>query len=248
MIRGRTRTLAVAWLLAGSVATASLSAQSLPPKEREALDGWYRHTVERTPGGLWGIALVSMDGRILWSASPELELVPASTAKLFTTGFPWSVVGGNSRITTRVVGDGALDRNSGRWVGAWALELGGDPTLERSGRNGPKLLELARRLRERGVRVLEGPLALTSRTGPAASSYPATCSTEFQGKLYAPPVGPVTLHENTVSLTFRPGRDVGSPPSLVSAYPAGVDRLIHIAATTVGGSGSRLWLVPAPDG
>jgi D-alanyl-D-alanine carboxypeptidase len=51
-----------------------------------------------------------------------------------------------------------------------------------------------------------------------------------------------------VSLTFRPGRDVGSPPSLVSAYPAGVDRLVHIAATTVGGSGSRLSLLPAPDG
>jgi D-alanyl-D-alanine carboxypeptidase/D-alanyl-D-alanine-endopeptidase (penicillin-binding protein 4) len=248
MIPVRVRTLAVACLLAGSAAPASLSAQTLPPKEREALDEWYRRTVERTPGGVWGIAVASMDGRILWSASPELELVPASTAKLFTTGFSRSRVGGNSRITTRVVGDGALDRNSGRWLGAWALELGGDPTLERSGRNGPKLLELARRLRQRGVRVLEGPLALTSRTGPAASSYPASWSTEFQGKLYAPPVGPVTLHENTVSLTFRPGRDVGSPPSLVSAYPAGVDRLVHIAATTVGGSGSRLSLLPAPDG
>jgi D-alanyl-D-alanine carboxypeptidase/D-alanyl-D-alanine-endopeptidase (penicillin-binding protein 4) len=248
MIRARTRALAGVWLVGAAASTASLSAQTLPPGARIALDGWYQRTVQRTPGGVWGIAVATMDGKILWSASPELEMVPASTAKLFTTGFSRARVGGNSRITTRVVGDGALDRNSGRWRGAWALELGGDPTLERPGRNGPKLLELAHRLRERGVRVLDGPLALTSRTGPAASSYPVTWSTEFQGQLYAPPVGPVTLHENTVSLTFRPGRDVGSPPLLVSAYPAGVERLVRIAAITVGGSGSRLSLLPAPDG
>jgi D-alanyl-D-alanine carboxypeptidase len=68
------------------------------------------------------------------------------------------------------------------------------------------------------------------------------------GRLYAPPVGPVTLHENTISLTVRPGRDVGSPPTLVSAYPAGVDRLIRMNATTVGGTRRRLALIADPDG
>ncbi len=68
------------------------------------------------------------------------------------------------------------------------------------------------------------------------------------GQLYAPPVGPVTLHENTISLTFRPGQDVGSPPTLVSAYPAGVERLVRMSATTVGGSRRRLVLTADPDG
>jgi D-alanyl-D-alanine carboxypeptidase/D-alanyl-D-alanine-endopeptidase (penicillin-binding protein 4) len=58
----------------------------------------------------------------------------------------------------------------------------------------------------------------------------------------------VTLHENTISLTIRPGRDVGSPPSLVSAYPAGVDRLVRMNATTVGGTRRRLTLTPDADG
>ena len=49
-------------------------------------------------------------------------------------------------------------------------------------------------------------------------------------------MGPVTLHENTISLNLRPGRDVGSPPSFIWAYPAGVDRLVRMSATTVGGS------------
>jgi D-alanyl-D-alanine carboxypeptidase/D-alanyl-D-alanine-endopeptidase (penicillin-binding protein 4) len=225
-----------------------LTAQELTSAERARVQEWYVRTVERTGDGQWGIAIGTMDGRILWSLNPELELIPASTAKLFTTGFTRARAGGGARISTRVIGRGRLDSASGRWQGSWQLELGGDPTLDRPGRGGPTLRELARQLREQGIRVLEGPLALTSRTGPAASRYPAVWSTDFEGQLYAPPVGPVTLHENTISLTFRPGSDVGSPPALVSAYPAGIERLVRINATTVGGSRRRLGLVPDSDG
>ncbi len=240
-------TLALA-VVCGAQAGPRAEAQSLAPREREALETWYRRTAERTGRGEWGVAVGTMDGRILWSMSPELALIPASTAKVFTTGFTRARVGGDSRITTRVVGEGTLDPTSGRWQGTWALELGGDWTLDRSGRNGPTLRELARRLRARGVRQLEGPLALTSRNGPASSHYPSVWAADFEGQLYAPPVGPVALHENTISLTYRPGRDTGAPPTLVSAYPDGVDRLIRMAATTVSGSGGRLWLSANADG
>jgi serine-type D-Ala-D-Ala carboxypeptidase/endopeptidase (penicillin-binding protein 4) len=247
MVRRLNGTL-VAAVLVGSVASSPARAQSLAPKELEALETWYRRTADRTGNGEWGVAVGTMDGRVLWSVSPELALIPASTAKVFTTGFTRSRVGGDSRITTSVVGDGALELTSGRWQGTWALDLGGDWTLDRAGRSGSTLRELARRLRARGVRQLEGPLVLTSRTGPAASYYPSVWSTDFEGQLYAPPVGPVALHENTISLTYRPGRDTGAPPLLVSAYPDGVERLIRMNATTVSGSGGRLWLTPAADG
>jgi D-alanyl-D-alanine carboxypeptidase/D-alanyl-D-alanine-endopeptidase (penicillin-binding protein 4) len=224
------------------------AAQELSGRERAELEDWFRRTSERTPGGQWGISIGTMDGRLLWSVSPQLELVPASTTKLFTTGFSRARMGGGARITTRVIGDGRLDTVSGKWVGTWALELGGDPTLDRAGRNGPTLRELARQLQQRGVRVLAGPLAVTSRTGPATSHYPTVWSPDFMGQLYAPPVGPVALHENTVSLTFRPGREVGAPPQLVSAYPDGVGRMVRIAATTVDGRRRRLSLRADPDG
>jgi D-alanyl-D-alanine carboxypeptidase/D-alanyl-D-alanine-endopeptidase (penicillin-binding protein 4) len=227
---------------------ASATAQDLSESERAELDAWFQRTTERTPGGLWGISIGTMDGRVLWSVSPELELVPASTTKLFTTGFSRTRMGGGARFTTRVIGDGRLDSASGKWIGSWALQLGGDPTLDRAGRAGPTLRELARQLRDRGVRVLEGPLALTSKTGPATSRYPSVWSPDYEGQLYAPPVGPVALHENTVSLTFRPGREPGAPPQLVSAYPDGVSRMVRIAATTVGGRGRRLSLRSDPDG
>src|SRR5690349_1019632 len=238
----------VAAIVAAAVACSPVQAQSLGPRELDALQSWYRRTAERTGNGEWGVAVGTMDGRVLWSMSPELALIPASTAKVFTTGFTRTRVGGDGRITTRVVGDGSLDINSGRWQGTWALDLGGDWTLDRDGRSGSTLSELARRLRARGVRELEGPLVLTSRTGPATSHYPSVWPAEFEGQLYAPPVGPVALRENTISLTYRPGRDTGAPPTLVSGYPEGVDRLIRMQATTVSGSGGRLWLTPAADG
>jgi D-alanyl-D-alanine carboxypeptidase/D-alanyl-D-alanine-endopeptidase (penicillin-binding protein 4) len=241
------RTLMVVLWLSGTSALPA-AAQELSPREQAELEAWFRRTSERTPGGQWGISIGTMDGRVLWSVSPELELVPASTTKLFTTGFTRTRMGGGARFTTRVIGDGRLDTVSGKWIGTWALQLGGDPTLERAGRAGPTLRELARQLQERGVRVLEGPLAVTSKTGPAASRYPTVWSPDYEGRLYAPPVGPVALHENIISLTFRPGREAGAPPQLVSAYPDGVARMIRIAATTVGGRGKRLSLRSDPDG
>ena len=54
-------------------------------------------------------AVTPVDGRVLWSVSPELELIPASTTKLFTTGFSRTRMGGGARFTTRVIGDGRLE-------------------------------------------------------------------------------------------------------------------------------------------
>lgn len=247
-MRRRLHTTLVLMALYPVLPRGGIAAQELTPFEQAQVEDWFRRTTERTRDGEWGIAIGTMGGRVLWSMNPDLELVPASTAKLFTVGFTRARAGGWARISTRVIGRGSLDSATGRWQGAWQLELGGDPTLERPGRAGPSLRELARQLYARGIRQFEGPLALTSRTGPAASRYPAAWSADFVGQLYAPPVGPVTLHENTISLTFRPGRDVGSPPTLVSAYPAGVERLVRMSATTVGGSRRRLTLTADPDG
>ncbi len=245
-MRRQYRTLMV-FLCLSAASAMPAAAQTLSPRERAELEAWYVRTTTRT-GGQWGISIGTMDGRLLWSASPDVDLIPASTAKVFTTGFSRTRMGGGARFTTRVIGDGRLDTVSGKWVGTWALQVGGDPTLDRAGRAGPTLRELARQLHERGVRVLDGPLAVTSKNGPAASRYPTVWSPDYEGQLYAPPVGPVALHENTISLTFRPGYEVGSLPQLVSAYPDGVASMVRISATTVGGRSRRLSLSSDPDG
>ena len=52
-----------------------------------------------------------------------------------------------------------------------------------------------------------------------------------------------TRSRSPIGRAAKPGA-----PDLVSAYPDGVDRLIRMSATTVSGSGGRLWLTPNADG
>jgi D-alanyl-D-alanine carboxypeptidase/D-alanyl-D-alanine-endopeptidase (penicillin-binding protein 4) len=247
-MRPSRRTLATLACLCGALTSrpASLTAQTLTPALREQIETWYARTVRRASGD-WGIAIGTMDGRVLWSAQPELPLVPASTAKVFTTGFARSRVGADARKTTRVLGTGHLDAQ-GTWVGDWSIEVTGDPTFERPDRSGPTLLELARSLGQHGVRRLEGPLYITSALGAVEARYPSVWSDRYVGKLYAPPIGPVTLHENTASFTVRPARHLGGAPEFVSAIPAGAERLVRNGAVTVAGRGSRLFLSARPDG
>ena len=60
-----------------------------------------------------------------------------------------------------------------------------------------------------GVRKLTGPLQLQSSNGPANAVYPAVWSSRHQGRIFAPLVGPLTLHENVVWITVQPGARVG---------------------------------------
>jgi len=226
-------------LLLGAV---PLRAQTLSEPVLARIQEWYGETAQRTKGE-WGIAIGTLDGQVLWSAQPEKPLTPASTAKVFTTGFARTRVGPQARKTTRVVGVGRLDQ-AGVWQGAWSIEMTGDPTFERPDRSGPTLRELAEGLARRGVRRLEGPLAVTSAMGPLEARYPSVWASRYQRKLYAPLISPATLHENTVSFTVRPGRHLGAAPEFVTVIPAGAERLVKNGARTVAGSRSRLHLVP----
>ena len=181
MIQRLLRTLVIFLSLSAVTTARVLVAQTLSPRELAQVEDWFRRTSARTGEGQWGVAIGTMEGRVLWSTNPHQELIPASTVKIFTVGFARARAGGGARIATRVIGRGQLDSLTGRWRGGWQLELGGDPTLERSGRPGPTLRALAKQVRDRGISVLEGPLVLTSRTGPASSSFPPVWSADFAG-------------------------------------------------------------------
>jgi serine-type D-Ala-D-Ala carboxypeptidase/endopeptidase (penicillin-binding protein 4) len=211
------------------------------------LIGWYEASSRRAPGQ-WGIAVADQTGRMLWSMNPDHPLVPASTVKLFTTGFARSVLGGTARRPTRVVGIGGLNPETGAWEGSWALELNGDPTLERAQGSGPSLYDLALQLASGGIRKLNGPLKVQSAEGPATAVYPAAWSIRHRGRLFAPPVGALTLHENIVWITVKPGAKVGHKVRLVETAPQGITSLVTVTATTRSGRRSRLRLSHRKDG
>ena len=239
------RTLGLAVLLLSSAPP--LRAQTDPQWLSERMVEWYQ-SASRSAPGQWGIAIGDPTGRILWSMNPEQELIPASTVKLFTTGFARSVLGGSARRATRVVGEGELDLQTGEWIGPWALELNGDPSLERAQGSGPTLYDLALQLASGGVRRLTGPLEVRSADGPATAVYPAAWSARHRGRLFAPLVGPMTVHENIVWLTIRPGAKAGHRARLVETAPSGIGSLVTVTAKTVSGRRSRLSLRRRQDG
>jgi len=222
------------------------AAQAIAADMARALDDWYARS-QRVAPGQWGVAVATASGRVLWSANPDAQLIPASTAKIFTTGFARSIVGSDARLATRVIARGQLD-SAGVWVGSWTLELNGDPTLERTARSGPMLRDLAKRLSAAGVRELRGPMILTSATGSTETRIPAVWGDHYVGQLYAPPVGAVTLHENRVGWSLRPAGMIGAPPAVVYSVPAGAEALVKVTARTVAGSGQKLTLIALPDG
>lgn len=226
---------------------APLQAQTDSHWLSERMDAWYQRARRSAPGE-WGIAVADQSGRELWSVNADQALMPASTVKLFTTGFARSVLGGSARRPTRVVGVGSLEPATGEWVGSWALEVNGDPSLERAEGSGPTLYDLALQLSGGGVRRLTGPLQLQSSNGPANASYPAVWSSRHQGRIFAPLVGPLTLHENIVWMTIRPGTRVGQRARLIETAPDGIGSLVSVTATTRSGRRSRLSLRPRADG
>ncbi|HXI20949.1 MAG TPA: D-alanyl-D-alanine carboxypeptidase/D-alanyl-D-alanine-endopeptidase [Gemmatimonadales bacterium] len=249
-MRSITPVPACLWIAALATAgvVAPVRSQELTPGLKTKLERWYR-SAHRTAPGTWGIAVADQEGQILWSVNPDEALIPASTVKLLTTGYARSVLGSDARRATRVVGYGRLDEDDGRWIGRWALQLNGDPTLESPTGSGPKLLDLANQLAAQGIRHLQGPLQVLSGNGqPAEAHFPRVWRTANWGSIYAPLVGSLTLHENMVMLYVQPGSRPGARARLVETSPSGLDALVNVHATTVPGRRSRLRINRMADG
>lgn len=239
------RRLAVAALVLGA---APLAAQTLDDATLGRIDGWFQRAQRRAPGA-WGIAIADGTGRLLWSHQAHQPLIPASTVKLFTTGFARSVVGPEARRATRVLTTGRVHPATGDLAGGWALELNGDPTLGRQAAAGPQLEDLARALADAGVRRLHGPLHVQSADGaPARAEYPAVWAARHRGRKFAPPVGALVLNENLITVTVAPATRTGRPAVLIGSAPAGLGSIVKVTAKTASGRRAKLGLTANRDG
>lgn len=240
---------AISAMAAPSLTFAQFSAPAVvaSPTLQQQLDEWYRQAIRVAPG-TWGIAIASQDGQLLWAMNPTTQLIPASTVKVFTTGYGRSMVGAEARRSTRVIGAGHIDPLTGAWLGSWSLEVNGDFTLGRTGRSGPSLTDLARQLAEQGVRSLTGPFAVVTEFGTAEARFPSVWANRHRGRLFAPPVGPLTVNENTVTVRVTPNRVSGRAPVIADASPLGLTYLISNRARTVDGRANRLRVLATPEG
>lgn len=238
--------LALAAALAAAPSALAQAPGKIDPTLQEQLNRWFSGAA-RSARGEWGVAVADSKGQLVWGVNATRQLIPASTVKLFTTGYARSVLGGEARQLTRVLGVGTVDA-TGTWLGTWALEVNGDPTLERPLRTGPTLSDLATQLADRGIRRLIGPLSVQSAWGPADAAWPTAWAARHRGRRFAPLVGEVLLNENMVTLTVAPGSRSGAPPRVSVARPEGVEGLVDMKARTVAGRRNALGIRQLGDG
>jgi D-alanyl-D-alanine carboxypeptidase/D-alanyl-D-alanine-endopeptidase (penicillin-binding protein 4) len=253
--------LGLALILAGCVSAASLAENierliAASPAARTAF---------------WGIRIVDLaSGRTLYEANPDHFFIPASNTKLFTTAMALARLGPDFTFRTRVLADGPPDAE-GRIHGDLRLVGGGDPNLSARAipyRIGPvtgnplaAIENLADQVAARGVKRIEGGV-VGDDTWYVWEPYAVGWSIDDPRSDDGPPVSALTLNDNTLTLTIRPGAAVGdlavlslNPPveyylleNRIRTVAAGGDRRVRMERIP-GSRDVRLWgTLPLRDG
>jgi D-alanyl-D-alanine carboxypeptidase/D-alanyl-D-alanine-endopeptidase (penicillin-binding protein 4) len=213
------------------------------PSLREGIDA----ILESSPAArraFWGIQVVSLKtGDILYERGQERFFTPASNTKLFSTALALIRLGPDHRFQTVVGADRELDP-SGRLAGDLLFVGGGDPMLsarEVPYRKGPvtgnplrAIEELAEQLAARGLRRIDGDLI-----GDDTAYVWEPCA-EGWGQEdvlweYGAPVSALTVNDNSIRLTLRPGKLAGEPTRVFLSPPFEYYSIDNRVVTTSGG-------------
>ena len=222
-----------------------LSAAGLPESIQKLLDS---SPSART--AFWGIQILDLStGKTLYELNPDHYFVPASNAKLFTTALALTRLGPDFTFQTRVLAPAAPD-SSGRLRGPLRLYGGGDPNLSARAvpyRLGPvtgnplaAIQDLADQLLARGVKFVDGDI-VGDDTWYLWQPYATGWAIDDPQSDDGPPISALTLSDNALTLSVRPGAAAGDPAALsfspssefyrienrVRTVPVGAERLIQ---------------------
>jgi len=218
----------------------------------------------------WGIQIVDLAaGKTLYELNSDHFFIPASNTKLFSISLALLRLGPDFTFQTRVLSPSPPD-DQGRIRGSLRLAGGGDPNL--SGRAVPYRMgsttgnplaaieDLADQVVARGVRRVEGDI-IGDDTRYLWQPYAVGWAIEDPQSDDGPPISALTLNDNTIALTIRPGAAAGDPAALtwnpplefyrvenrVRTVPAGGPRLIQFQRAP-GSLDAQLWgTIPLRD-
>lgn len=196
------RTLVAVALLAPPLAAQSLGRRLDARLDAPELD---RH--------LWGVAVSTLDGRPLYDRNAERLFIPASNTKLVIAAAATVLLGPDFTVRTSVYGTGPLI--DGVLEGDLVLYGRGDPTFSRrcyhvdESRPGAcetdpaaKFRDLARQLRERGVRRVSGDLVGDGSYFDGQLVHPAWETYDLNW-WYAAPVSGLGFNDNAVDIVIE---------------------------------------------
>ena len=182
-----------------------------------------------------GVKVVSLEtGRVLFEQNANKLLRPASNMKLYTVAAALDRLSPDYRFVTSVYAPAKPDVN-GVVQGNLTIYGRGDPSIAARFNNGnyfKGIQDLAERIVAAGVKRVEGDLVgdETYFTGP---QYGAGWEWEDLQWWYGAEVSALTVNDNALDLSVKPGAQVGAPAVITTGPP---DPLLTISNRVVTGA------------
>nr|CDQ34757.1 D-alanyl-D-alanine carboxypeptidase DacB precursor [Virgibacillus halodenitrificans] len=176
-------------------------------------------------------------GESLGAMHPTRRLSPASVTKLYTAAASLDRWGPQHRFTTQLMATGNVDAQ-GVLHGDLVLDGGGDPAL-----TSENLWRLVQRLRERGVRAVDGQLVVSQwRFGPVTCVTTDRCEARTRSdNAYSASLSSAAVNYGSWCNRVKPGAAVGDAAAISDcATVAPLIRLDNQVKTVAHGRDSRL--------
>jgi len=176
-------------------------------------------------------------GESLGAIHPTRRLSPASVTKLYTAAASLDRWGPQHRFTTQLVSSGDIDAQ-GVLHGDLVLDGGGDPAL-----TSENLWRLVQRLRERGVRAVNGQLVVSQwRFGPVTCVTTDRCEARTRSdNAYSALLSSAAVNYGSWCNRVKPGNAVGDAASISDcATVTPLTRIANNVETVPRGGDTRL--------
>ncbi len=201
-----------------------------------------------TAHGLWGIEITDLEsGEVLYEYDSARLFMPASNQKLITTAAALALIGPQWTFHTTVESTAPIGHN-GRLAGDLVLVGRGDPNI--SGRalpyhpNGQRIATevilqgLADQLVAHGLKLVQGDVV-------GDDSYlvwqPFSTGWAWDDLMWdsGAPVSALSVNDNLISVTLKPGPKAGDPVEIVLAPDLAYYKIDNRAVTAAAHSGPR---------
>ena len=163
-------------------------------------------------GGRFGLVVRDVTtGRDVIAVNPGLPLKPASNQKLLVTAAALAELGPDFRFETGLYVTGPVVK--GELQGDLILRGGGDPNLSGRFHNGDVLFavrEWVAAVRKAGITAVRGRLLIDDSLFDRQFFHPSWPAAQA-ARWYAAEIGALSLNDNCIDLTIRPGAAPGEP-------------------------------------
>lgn len=181
-------------------------------------------------------AIDCKSGKVVVDLQGEKSLMPSSCMKVVTTGAALHLLGPESHFQTDLEIDGTV--KEGVLRGNVIIRGGGDPCLGAGAWE--KQIEMwAQAVQEQGIKEIRGEIIGDESKWEKIKAVPSW-EWEDLGNYYGAGASALSFHENMSIVTFRPGKEEGTPAIVLRVMPA-ASKLIMKNEVVTGpvGSGDR---------